>query len=162
MSQTKFSYLTHNHGRGGQQVLEISAPTGGASGYLQSHLASAGRVGRGRRAGGGGSKGWLIPYFRSEYKLGVAIGVSRPPPLPMSQQQLSQYLGSVLSQKLTKLTSVWVISHNFSQKRAKFTPYLYYYSLNFKKKLCQCLGRNLPYRGGVVLPKTLHKLKITW
>ena len=57
MFQTKFSYLTHNHGRGGQQVLEISAPTGGASGYLQSHLASAGRVGRGRRAGGGGCKG---------------------------------------------------------------------------------------------------------
>ena len=33
--------------------MEISAPTGGASGYLQAHLASAGRVGRGRRAGGG-------------------------------------------------------------------------------------------------------------
>ena len=36
-------------------------------------MASAGRVGRGRRAGGGGSKGWLIPYFRSEHALGVAI-----------------------------------------------------------------------------------------
>ena len=82
ISQNKFSYLTHNHGRGGQQVLEISAPTGGASGYLQSHLASAGRVGRGRRAGGGGSKGWLMPYFRSEHALGVAIGGVQTPPSP--------------------------------------------------------------------------------
>ena len=46
---------------GVSRFLEISAPTGGASGYLQSHFASAGRVGRERRAGGGGSKGWLIP-----------------------------------------------------------------------------------------------------
>ena len=45
MFQNKFSYLTHNHGHGGQQVLEISAPTGGASGYLQAHLAA--QVGRG-------------------------------------------------------------------------------------------------------------------
>ena len=135
MFQTKFSYLTHNHGRGGQQVLEISAPTGGASGYLQAHLASAGRVGRGRRAGGGGSVGRLRPYFRSEHALGVAIGgVQTPPPSPqMSQQQLAQYLGSVLSQKFTKITSVWVILDNFSKKKGQIYPYFVLLVTKLKK-----------------------------
>ena len=63
--------------------MEISAPTGGASGYLQSHLASAGRVGRGRRAGGGGSKGRLIHYFQTP----SACGTPSPKALMMVMEE---------------------------------------------------------------------------
>ena len=106
MFQTKFSYLTHNHGRGGQQVLEISAPTGGASGYLQAHLASAGRVGRGRRAGGGGCKGAAKTLLsvgtrtRRCNQGGIThsplhMGVSRPPyPLPKGPLTKEQSTGT--------------------------------------------------------------------
>ena len=111
MFQTKFSYLTPNHGRGGQQVLEISAPTGGASGYLQAHLASAGRVGRGRRAGGGGCKGVAKTLLsvgtrtRRCNQGGIThsplhMGVSRPPP-PSSKGSSSKILpagiGAIIS-----------------------------------------------------------------
>ena len=42
------------------------------------------RVGKGRRAGGGGSKGWPMFYFRSYSLLPSVGGLSILPPLPLS------------------------------------------------------------------------------
>ena len=88
--------------------MEISAPTGGASGYLQAHLASAGRVGRGRRAGGGGCKGAAKTLLsvgtrtRRCNQGGIThsplhMGVSRPPsPKGPSFEILPAGIGAII------------------------------------------------------------------
>ena len=91
-------------------------------------------------------------------------GVSRPPPpLPKClSSNLPNIWGVSCPKKFTKITSVWVILDNFSKKKGPNLPLFCTISHWTKKKLCQCLCSNLPYRWRVVLSKTLHKPNITW